>query len=277
MKALHPRSARALRALVVVSAALTLAWAPAAKAEDAVALIWKGAKDQATAEALKPAWGPLGKLLADSGVVIPEGFPTLVQSSTVRGLKPGFWVWVVGFCPAGEGSAALAPLKVVAPDAYARDVQVPREKLDCPNVEAASLEAGSHTFKQPEGRVLRVFKYEESEAPEGDEPGDTYTRTHYVFTLMAKTGEVLDTVDAVGEETFSGDIRNGPSGYNCRGPSITRDARGVVKFTRHCVATAAECGSVVSGDEDTLITVSGGELKHQEKRRNEEHMNCGEN
>jgi hypothetical protein len=273
--AFHKRTGLSLRAFVVAAFALALATTPEAKADDAVALIWKGAKDQPTAEALKPHWERLGKLLADSSVVIPEGFPTLVQSSTVSGLKPGFWVWVVGFCPAGEGGDALEQLKVVAPDTYARDVKLPREKLACPNVEAATLKADSHTFKLPEGRVLRVFTYEESEVPEGDMPGDEYTRTQYVFALMGKAGEVLDTVSAAGEETFSGDVRNGPSGYSCLAPTFARDNKGVVKFTRSCTATVAECGSVVRGDEVTLITVDRTGMKSQEKRINEERMECG--
>ncbi|MFP2909320.1 hypothetical protein ACLESD_30615 [Pyxidicoccus sp. 3LFB2] len=265
------------RAFVVAAFALALVSAPEAKADDAVALIWKGAKDRAAAESLKPGWDRLGKLLAEGGLVVPEGFPTLVESRTVPGLKPGFWVWVVGFCPAGEGGEPLDLLKLVAPDTYSRDVKLPREKLACPNVEAATLKADSHSFKLAEGRVLRVFTYEESQQPEGDEPGDAYTRTQYVFALMGKGGEVLDTVSVVGEETFNGDVRKGPMSYSCQAPDITRDKQGGVKLTRHCSAAIAECGSVVSGDEGTLITVSGSRLKPQELRRtNEERMECGE-
>jgi hypothetical protein len=263
------------RALVVAACALALAWAPQARAEEAVALIWKGSKNKADVESLEPTWKQLETLLADGGVVVEEGFPTLVRSNTVRGLKPGFWVWVVGFCPADEGGRALELLKLVAPDAYSRDVKVPAKRLACPKTEDATLQADSHEFKLSEGRRLRVLTYEESSEPEGDEPGDSYTRTHYLFALTDKSGAVLDTGDVVGEERFSGDVRNGPSGYTCHVSELDRDKSGVVEFVRSCSATVAECGSVVSGDEVTRFTVSGDSLTRSELRRNEQHLDCG--
>ncbi|WP_163995386.1 hypothetical protein [Pyxidicoccus caerfyrddinensis] len=264
------------RALVVAAFALALAWAPQARAEEAVALIWKGSKNKADVESLEPTWKQLETLLADGGVVVPEGFPTLVQSNTVRGLKPGFWVWVIGFCPADEGGRALELLKLVAPDAYSRDVKVPAKKLACPKTEDATLQADSHEFKLPEGRMLRVLTYEESSEPEGDEPGDSYTRTHYLFALTDKSGALLDTGDVVGQERFSGDVRKGPLGFACHVSDITRDKSGVVEFVRSCSAMVAECDSVVSADEVTRLTVSGDSLTRRELRRNEQRMDCAE-
>ncbi|MCY1020687.1 hypothetical protein [Pyxidicoccus sp. MSG2] len=264
------------RALIVTAFALALAWAPQARAEETVALIWKGAKKKADVESLEPTWKQLETLLTDGGVVVAEGFPTLVQSNTVRGLKPGFWVWVVGFCPADEGARALELLKLVASDAYSREVKVPAKKLACPKTEDATLQADSHEFKLSKGRMLRVLTYEESSEPEGDEPGDSYTRTHYLIALMDKSGALLDTGDVVGEERFSGDVRQGPMGYTCHVSEFDRDESGVVEFVRSCSATVAECDSVVSRDEVTRFTVSGDSLTSKELRRNEQRMECGE-
>ncbi|MBZ4422739.1 hypothetical protein [Myxococcus sp. RHSTA-1-4] len=264
-----------MRAFVLASFALALAWAPLARAEEAVALIWKGSKKKAEVEGLKPTWEPLGQLLADGGVVFPEGFPTLVESRTIRGLKPGFWVWVVGFCPADDSGRVLELLKAVAPDTYARDVNIPGKKLACPEAGKATLKEDSRSFKLSGGRRLRVLTHEESSQPEGDEPGDSYTRTRYTFVLMSKSGEVLDTTSAVGEETFSGDPRNGPSAYRCLVSDLSAGDDGSVEFIRSCQAAVAECGSLVSADEVTLLTVSGDELKSHEERRNEEYMECG--
>ena len=46
-------------ALVETAFALTLAWAPQARAEEAVALIWKGSKKKADVESLGPTWNQL--------------------------------------------------------------------------------------------------------------------------------------------------------------------------------------------------------------------------
>ncbi|NMO14721.1 hypothetical protein HPC49_05365 [Pyxidicoccus fallax] len=265
-----------MRAFVVASLALALAWAPSAGAEEAVALIWKGSKNKADVESLEPTWNRLEALLSAGGVTLPEGFPKLVESRTVRGLKPGFWVWVVGFCPGDDGERAMELLKIVAPDTYARDVNIPSKKLACPEVDGASLAEDSHSFKLSRERTLRVFTHEESQEPEGDAPGDSYTRTHYTFALMDKAGAVLDTASAVGEERFSGDVRQGPSGYHCQVSDFTHDGELTVEFVRSCSATIAECGSVVSRDEVTFLTVAGDRLKTREGRRNEERMECGE-
>ncbi|MFP2932025.1 hypothetical protein ACLESO_44050 [Pyxidicoccus sp. 3LG] len=265
-----------MRAVLVTSFALALAWAPVSNAEEATALIWKGAKTEAEAKSLRPSWEGIGAVLSTGGVAMPKDFPTLVESKTLPGLKPGFWVWVVGFCPRNESAPVLEQLKTVAPDTYARDVQVPKERLACPDVQAATLEVNARSFKLAGGRVLRVLTYEDSEEPEADEPGDSYTRTHYVFALTGKTGEVLDTVSAVGEETFSGDIRNGPSGHRCSVSELRQSKKDTVVFIRQCAATVAECGSVVSADEVTTVTISGASVTSKETRRNEERQDCGD-
>jgi hypothetical protein len=185
------------RALIVTAFALALAWAPQARAEEAVALIWKGSKNKADVESLEPSWKQLETLQADS-----------------------------------------------------------------------------HEFKLSEGRMLRVLTYEESSEPEGDEPGDSYTRTHYLFALTDKSGALLDTGDVVGQERFSGDVRKGPSGYLCHVSEFDRDKSGVVEFVRSCSATVAECGSVVSRDEVTRFTVSGDSLTSSELHRNEQRVEC---
>ena len=123
--------------------------------------------------------------------------------------------------------------------------------------------------------MLRVLTHEESEEPEEDEPGDSFTRTHYVFALTSKAGAVLDTVSAVGEEVFSGDVRKGPYGYRCSVSELSQSKKDTVVFIRHCSAAVAECNSVVSRDEVTTVTVSGDSVTSKETRRNEERLECG--
>jgi hypothetical protein len=263
-----------MRAFVVASLALALAWAPAAEAEQAVALIWKGSKNKADVESLKPAWERLESLLSEGGVTLPKGFPMLVESRTVRGLKPGFWVWVVGFCTKDDASGPLEVLKLVAPDVYARDVNIPRKKLACPDASDATLADYSFLFNLEGGRTLRILTHDSSRKPEGDEPGDAFRLIHYTFVLRNKEGAVLDTASVVGEELLASDPRNGPAGHECTVSGISAKESDTVEFVRHCRATVAECGSLVSADEVTLVTVSGDQLKTDEERRNEKHLDC---
>ncbi|MBN8226957.1 hypothetical protein JYK02_05465, partial [Corallococcus macrosporus] len=96
------------------------------------ALIWKGSKNKAEAEAQEDTWSQLEELLEKTGLTLPEGHPKLVESKTLPGLKPGFWVWILGTCAADEAGPVLEHLKLLAPGTYSREVKLPAKKLSCP-------------------------------------------------------------------------------------------------------------------------------------------------
>ncbi|AGC41766.1 hypothetical protein MYSTI_00414 [Myxococcus stipitatus DSM 14675] len=244
-----------------------------------VALIWKGAKTQADAEAHRAAWGNIETLLEKTKWELPEGHPKLVRSDTLAGLKPGFWVWLVGVCDTEGAATALAHLKVFAPDAYARDVEVEAMDQACPSTDGAPLVARKESLAlNKKGQKLQVFTQEESQYLEpGEEFGDQFTLTRYHFVLLSKKGELLAAEEVVGEEDFSGDVRQGPTAYRCELEGIGRSGAESLVLTRNCRAGTAECGSVVRADEVTRVTVQGSTLvRGTTTRMNEQRLECGD-
>jgi hypothetical protein len=267
-----------MRALWMMSLVLALCWAPAVRAEEATALIWRGAKTEAEAKAHRPAWKNLRELLFDGGIWIEDEFPKLTRSDTVTGLKPGFWVWIVGYCARDESAKVLELLKKASPETYARDVEVPvaREYLKCPFIRSATLEVSPHRFELDGGRVLRVFTHSMSRDPGDDTtPVDTMVRTYYVFVLMNKAGNVLDKKTVVGKERFKAFPGNANYAYTCTEPRITPKGTGTVEFTRQCTESTAECGAREAWDEVTTIAVSGNTVTAREVSVNEKLRQCG--
>ncbi len=130
-------------------------------AQPARALIWAGG---ATAEAGVEAFKSFEARKAELAeyVALAPGFPKLVESKTVTGLKPGFHVVLLGLCGEDVADERLAVLKLVEEKVYARRVQVEVEALGCPSLSGgwrleASRTAGPMTtfvVGQPRGRFV---------------------------------------------------------------------------------------------------------------------------
>ncbi|WP_375757667.1 hypothetical protein [Corallococcus exercitus] len=262
---------------VLVLLALTAPFRAEAEGKPA-ALIWKGSKDKAEAEAQEAAWPELAKLLEKTGLTLPEGHPRLVESKTVPGLKPGFWVWLLGTCAGDEGGPILEHLKLLAPGTYSREVKLSSDKLACPEGPEAPLRARDEVLKVSAGATLRVFTQEETESPDEEGRGNTVSRTRFHFVLFGKGGEVLDMADTEGDEDVSGnDPGTGPTAYRCTNTQIeTSKKKGRLVLTRHCGASAfAECGSMRSADESVTVTVDNGVVSASaEERKNVEYAEC---
>lgn len=88
-------------------------------------LIWDGAASREEAEKLlardKVVFAGLAAAL-DLHPSATMPFPQIIESSTLSGLKPGFFVISVGGCDAREARKALAVLKLIRPQVYARPV-----------------------------------------------------------------------------------------------------------------------------------------------------------
>jgi hypothetical protein len=263
-----------MRPSLIVSFLLALGQASTAGAAGPQALIWTGAKTEQAAREQRSTWEVAAPILESAGVRPAEGYPKLVESKSVPGLNPGFWVWVVGFCAGEEASAVLSQLKAVYPGAYAREVKVPAAQLACPEHEGPPLSAERTPYKLP-GGVVRVVSVEESSAPEGEEPGDSYRRTRYHFLLTSPKGELLASESAVGEEDFTGDPRSGGAAYRCTLEGIRRKGSSLL-LTRACRAAFSECGGLTSATEVTTLSVSEGSLDKSEAREDETYMECGD-
>lgn len=74
-----------------------------------------------------PAFGKL--------VTLAEGFPKIVESATVEGLKPGLHVVLLGFCSNDDAAARVAALRMIDAGVYQRATPKLPEKT-CPTVNA---------------------------------------------------------------------------------------------------------------------------------------------
>ena len=268
-----------MRSCIIALGLLTLLGsARAGAAGNAVAIIWKGSKTQADAEAKGSSWGELGSVLEKTGLKPKDGLPKLVQSKTVPGLKPGFWVWLLGVCAPDEASPIVNHLKLLSPETYSREVKVPAKKRSCPQHEGAALEAREESLKLPSGETLRVFTREEreEEAEEGEGKWNHGSLTRYHFVLFGKDGEVLGATDAVGEEDIDKNTSEGPTAYRCNVTSLEATEDGTFILTRNCHARAGECGALMSADEVVTVKVDGSSVSASDpERQNEQYADCG--
>jgi hypothetical protein len=96
------------------------------------ALIWGGgATPEAAATALKDFEGN-GE--AKQLFEFAAGYPKVVESKSIAGMKPGFHVVLLGVCGADESLLALSAFKSVQPQVYARQVQV--SERNCPKLKS---------------------------------------------------------------------------------------------------------------------------------------------
>ncbi|RKG81573.1 hypothetical protein D7W79_05130 [Corallococcus exercitus] len=182
------------RGFVVMT--VVLAWAGVAGAEPRPAqlIIWGGGKDTAEAEASLGRWQQRAKMDEWDGTLkVAEGYPRIVQSHTVPGLKPGFVVVVLGACEPAAGPKVLETLKAFEPAAYARDVTW-AEPLACPQLGPEWRVLQSKSWKKKDGTLTAVLL----QTPETKEP-HAPTRQALRVMLRAPDGQVLGLDERNGE------------------------------------------------------------------------------
>lgn len=108
---------------LVLLTCLAGASAFASDSATARALIWGGG---ATPEVGAAAMTSFDAAAAQVKALLDfsPGYPKLVESASVAGLKPGFHVVLLGLCAADDALMPLGLLKSVEPKAYARPVQL---------------------------------------------------------------------------------------------------------------------------------------------------------
>jgi hypothetical protein len=98
---------------------------------------------------------------------LAKGYPRVLESKTVPGLKPGFWVVVLGVCAPGKEAQPLAALKALEPKIYTREVQW-TEPLACPQ-KAEDWSWPQVRVVKKKGRELTVSVYSMQHTYEGGE------------------------------------------------------------------------------------------------------------
>jgi hypothetical protein len=180
---------------------LCLVSASAFAAQPAQAIIsGGGATAEAGEKALKAfkAVPTFGELLT-----FAPGFPKVVESKTVSGLKPGFFVVVLGFCGPKEARAPLSVAKSVRASVYARAVQV--DELACPTV--AWTREGDVTVGNLSGLVI----------------GKPNAAFRVMVMLTDEKGEVVDFKSYTEKDLCDGLIARKPFDLSGVGSTIVMD------------------------------------------------------
>ncbi|RKI62541.1 hypothetical protein D7X55_21860 [Corallococcus sp. AB049A] len=176
--------------------AAVLAWMGVAEAEPQPAqlVIWGGGKDTAEAEASLGRWQErVRNKVWDGTLKVAEGYPRIVKSDTVPGLKPGFMVVVLGACAPAEGPKVLETLKAFEPGAYTRDVTW-AQPLACPQLGPEWRVLQSKSWKKKDGTLTAVLL-------QGPESKDAYHPTLQALRVMlrAPDGELLGVDERSGD------------------------------------------------------------------------------
>ncbi|RKH13987.1 hypothetical protein D7V97_04400 [Corallococcus sp. CA053C] len=211
-----------MKASGFVVVAAVLAWTGVARAEPRPAqlLIWGGGKDTAEAEAALGRWQERAKKKEWEGTLkVAEGYPRILQSAAVPGLKPGFVVVVLGACEPTAGPKVLETLKAFEPAAYARDVTW-AEPLACPQLGPEWRVVQSKSWKKKEGTLTAVLL----ETLPKHEPWQT--RQALRVMLRAPDGRLLGSDERsglLGEDAFAPTLDGaGPTvTYRTVGPGCT--------------------------------------------------------
>jgi hypothetical protein len=110
-----------------------MAAAPAAPASGVKVIIWGGGASAAEAEKELAAWKSENEVL--SGLVaLAPGFPRVIESKTVPGLKPGFHVVLLGACTGSALDRPLHALQGLRKGVYARPGALPAAGA-CPTLQ----------------------------------------------------------------------------------------------------------------------------------------------
>src|SRR5690349_20739583 len=115
----------------MVLIALLVAAAPVQPAA-ANAIIWAGGKTREEAQARLDGW-PKDEARWSQSVRLKAGFPKLVASDALPGLKPGFHVVLLGICNAEQARARTRTLKELYPEVYWRPLTGPHDE-SCPEL-----------------------------------------------------------------------------------------------------------------------------------------------
>jgi hypothetical protein len=196
------------------------------------AIVWGGGKRPEDAERWLSQWTREAAEYRD--LVVPaSGYPRAVKSDEVAGMKPGFHVVVLGYCPATQTRDVLAAFKGVAERVYIRRVKLAPDHEACPTLPLKLRREALEVVGDAEGARLQLAVFA---GPRGEEAW---------VTLRNKEGERLDfrrsaaledcdcdgEVSALGGEISVSWDRGEPDCFLPNGKSVTAAiAKGALKL-----------------------------------------------
>lgn len=159
---------------------------------DATAVIWGGGSTQELADASMREWAERSE--AWGFVELAPGFPQVVQSDSLAGLKPGLFVVLLGVCAGATPDFAVDVLDALEPAVYTRTVKWSKPDA-CPHTTTTKeFEDPTWTLSRVErvtvnGAELSAFLVS-GHQPQGSE-FETKGWSVYVFLRKGKAVETL--------------------------------------------------------------------------------------
>ena len=228
-------------------------------------LIASGSATEADARRSAQAWTEAILPKLKSSARISPGFPKVILSDQLPGLKPGFQLVVLGFCPVERTKGAVDTLRGWQEGLYARHVTSKATEPSCPSF----LKQGSVTqtvaVTLPDRKKLRAVKL--SAAPLS--PGAP-SASSVIVTLVDAEGRALDSHELEAEEP------NGDIGSDCTA-ELKRLSASSIRLVRACTGGMANNCTHRDFEETYTVKVSGLTLSVKEaSTQSSEPIQCAE-
>lgn len=217
--------------------------APDQAAPGVDAIIWGGGVTQADGEKWLQRWNDEAASIARLLTLAP-GYPQLVKSDDVPGLKPGFTVVVLGTCEGAESRYTLGLLKGVAERVYARRIKT--TATACPTRTDGLQRARMAVTTAEGGARLQAAEVWDPKQPVFN--GATPRASAVWVTLRTKEGALLD------QQVISG------TSSLCKGLTLDVLPGALEVFTTCDEEVNGKC-STDAGPVTTRFSVLKGKLK----------------
>ncbi len=235
-------------------------------------LVFSGGTTRADGEAALASWKRLAPLI-DPHVRLAAGFPKVVESASLPGLKPGFFVVVLGQCDSLE---AFDVIKAIYPAAYTRPVTGAATR-SCPTLthsEDTSVTAARESFKTSTA-VVNAFLVDTDSKDERDFP--LRTGSVGVVLVHCTTGAVLDTLTLEGSGA-STSVGTGPAPEETSCTATISATKDRLVVTRMCRTQERDCGkrgwARVRWTERDVVTVTNERFVTQQRESIDEKAEC---
>lgn len=149
-------------------------------AEPMTAMVWGGGVTRADAEASLAGFEARQKMW-DGALALSAGYPQIVESKAIAGMKPGFVVVLLGYCAEADSASAIELLKQFDTSVYSRPVE--SGAASCPKLSPGFTRVAARSVKTKEGELLGIF-LERTGIPRS---------LRLLLQLRARTGALIDS------------------------------------------------------------------------------------
>ncbi len=225
----------------------------------AVMLVWGGGATREAADAALKDYQKRFKPMR--GALVPgDDFPRVLESATVPGMKPGFFVVALGVCAPGDADAPLAAYKGIEPNVYAREVTWPVAEGSCPTVGEHWTGPTIHRVKK-KGLELTGVLFSYQETMEG---GEFENKGWWLLLhLRDGKGKVLETQLVFPEAEWS-DLKS----FDLKGNSL-------VVSDEYASPSCLMNSFYTAYKRSITFTIDGQEIGRGEKERKVGEGSCG--